>query len=204
MLKKIIIPFCVFKPESDIKNLNFKNRYGELQNMIRCCINVWNDIIYAWSKTQARESDCDPRFYYQTIIFNLYMLSAVTRRIESDVLENNESLKNMRDNIAHMDEKLKKPLNFVRVNDVKEGAVFKNEKGGKTYTYSLNGLFINTNNDTVATPLGVIDNTILSTLQPSEQSTYDKFVSYEISEPHLLEVQDDLLKLLKKYLSKIE
>lgn len=171
----------------------------ELLNMIKYCCDLWSYIYYAWQEIQSKRRGIDNRFYYQTIIFNLFMLSAITRKIGSDVIGNNKNLKDLRDNIAHMDEKLKKPLNFVPLNDIKDGSVLNNHGGGKTYTMAMTGMHI-MGNDTVASPLGILDNIVFSTLKPTQKkSKYNRFVSYEISIEHLYEIQSNLLTLLDKY-----
>lgn len=203
-LKRISFPFSEFKSAHQIINKNYKNRYEELQNLIRYSCFIWADVVYAWSKIQEQARGSDQRFYFQSIVFNLYMLGAITKRIERDVTCGDPSLKDLRDNIAHIDEKLKKPLNFVPINDVKDGAVHTNDRGGKTFKYSLNSISINLHNDTVASVLGLIENTVFSTLKPTRSSKYKNFVSYEITEEHLCVIQTDLLKLLENYLSKID
>jgi hypothetical protein len=203
-LDKISIPHSRLKPPTDIHNTNYIDKCPQLVNMILHCCHIWNDIAYAWSKIQEKVGRYDPKFYYQAIIFNLYMLGAITKRIENDILNNNDSLKDLRDNIAHMDERLKEQLNFVPLNSIKAGAVLTNTGGGKTFVYSLNGLNMNMSNDTVSSPLGVVDNTVFSSLKPSRNSKYVDFVSYDITEDHLNEVKEDLIELLGKYFIKIE
>ncbi len=105
-INEIITSLSTFRKEGDIKNSNYKNRYQELENIVRYCCDVWNNIVYAFKKIN-QEVDFDPRFYYQSIIFNLNMLGNITSVIGGDILENDIKLKDLRDNIAHMDEKIK-------------------------------------------------------------------------------------------------
>jgi hypothetical protein len=125
-INKIIISLSIFLDENKINNSIYKDRYKELQNIVSCCCDTWNNVVYAWKRINVKEDDYDPRFYYQSIIFNLYMLGAITNSMGSDILSNNGELKDLRDNIAHMDEKLKKPLNIIPMNDIKPGSVLNN------------------------------------------------------------------------------
>ncbi len=202
-LYTIIWPFCIFSPEDKIKNTNFKGKYNELKNLLFYWIDQWNNIIYAFNKTKDLSSDFDPRFYYQSILFNLYMLWSICQRIEADILGDGDNLKNLRDNIAHMDEKLKKPLNTVLINDVYKDAIIK-ENWVTNIGVSLVGLQIDLNTWIVASPLWIVWDTIFSTLQPSEQSSYTDFVSYKITKESLIDLQNKLLKLLNKYFSEIK
>lgn len=202
LIKKFGFPL-VFKKVSEVDNKNYLNRYEELRNMCFYCCDLWDNIAYAWLKIQSREGSHDPRFYYQSIIFNLYILSSITKSIEFDVLSKAKGLKDLRDNIAHIDEKLKNPLNFVPLNDIRAGSVIDRD-GIKTFTTSLTGLRINPTNNTTASPLGIVGDTIFSTLQPSEKSQYDKFASFELTEMALTEIQTNLFTLLKKYFTRIE
>ena len=158
-LYTIIWPFCIFSPEDKIKNTNFKGKYNELKNLLFYWIDQWNNIIYAFNKTKDLSSDFDPRFYYQSILFNLYMLWSICQRIEADILGDGDNLKNLRDNIAHMDEKLKKPLNTVLINDVYKDAIIK-ENWVTNIGVSLVGLQIDLNTWIVAyrTKYGTIRN----------------------------------------------
>lgn len=198
-LCEIIKTHCQFHEEKDIENKNFKGRIEELKNLILYSIDLWNFIIYAWTKiSDEKDKSLDSRFYFQSIIFNLYMLGAITNRVEDNILDDFKNLKDMRDNIAHMDEKLKHPLKYVPINDVYNDALtFDN---GKIHLkVGLNGLNIN-DKFQIASPLGVLGNIIFSSLEPNKSRTsYSEFVSIKIDEDELLRIQKKYIEFLNKY-----
>jgi hypothetical protein len=204
-INKIITSLSIFFEEDKITNTNYKNRYQELRNLVFYCCDIWNNVVYAWDRISVEKNNFDPRFYYQSIIFNLYMLGAITSSIGSDALNNDRSLKDLRDNIAHMDERLKKPLNIIPMNEIEQGSVFNNDNGGKIFTKSLCGSSICLDdNVSTSSPLGIIGNTVFSSLAPSERSEYTKFVSYEVTENKLITIQSKLVILLEKYFKNIK
>jgi hypothetical protein len=206
-INEIIWTHYKIKEKNEIKNVYFNDRYEELTNILKYSIDLWNHIVYAWKKINKQddnEKGIDKRFYYQSIIFNLYMLSSITKLLGSDITENSEALKDLRNNIAHIDEKLKKPLNVVSIHDVNPDAVeIKEDK--KIWRGDIIGLNINMQNNTASSPLGVLGDVVFSSLKPDEtRSKYKIFVSYKISLNNLLELQKKFSRLLENYYTEIK
>ena len=206
-INKIITNMSTFKTDVELKN--YKNWYEGLKNKINYCCDVWNNIAYAWRKVNDTNGvDFDSRFYYQSIIFNLFMLGAITKSIEYDILENDKNLKDLRNNIAHMDEKLEKPLNFIPINNIYPNAIEENGSGGVNVCVSLIGLTIDISDPKTwiaSSPLGIIGDTVFSSLQPTEnRSKYKEFVTYKVTEENLNIIQNKLLNLLSNYFKDIK
>jgi len=201
-IQKIIFSFCVYKEETCINNSQYTHKYNELKQLTKYCCDIWNNIVYAWKRThtQIPNQDIDIRFYYQTIIFNLYILGITTKSIERDILMEEQNLKDLRDNIAHMAERLKRPLNFININKINPNG-FGGNIIGNTIDTDSNGQII------IASPLGIIENTIYSSLKPNpEKSNYKnkEFVAYQVTEDKLENIQGRLISFLNKYFEKIE
>jgi len=200
-LNKIVWLHCVLKNGS----------YNEENNqLVFYSGDLWNYVVYAWNKINQQDYDnnipCDPRFYYQALILNLHMLGLVTKKLGKDILDGDTNLKDLRDNISHMDEKLNNGLNFVNTKIINPDLIRKDSTGKTIINGSICGCNIHNNFELIASPLGILGDVIFSTLKPNPKfSNYkDKdFVSYQITDKKLEKIFNKLIVLLSNFYSYI-
>lgn len=208
-LCEIAISKLKIKNMNSIKNSSLK--LEQIESLMNELLLNWNDVVYAFRKIEKfeekNEENYDPRFYFKSIIFNLFMINSIGRRLGSSKFAENSSLKDLRDNLAHLDEKLKKPLKLVSPDELKappeDPQIIVN---GYPMHGNING--VKTTGKTIASVFGVYSDVIFSTLEPSNKSSDNykrkKFAKFEINKKILLATQTVITDEATKYYQKIE
>lgn len=133
--------------------------------LIKYAFQLWNEIYYAYE--QAIQSS-EKNFYYKSIAFNIYLLCAILSKKRITVSElNTDYVKDLRDIIAHIDEKIDEPINQVDINNLPTTQAVIKPGQISDITISDADMEINDDGASISSPLGVYNGIIFSSLTPN-------------------------------------
>jgi hypothetical protein len=188
-------------------------RLRSSNRLIEYCYALWNDIFFAYGITKNEVANPKLEFYYKSIAFNIYLLYASIHRLKAGGLQINNIdkglSKDIRDLIAHFDEKILENINLVDLNKVPGASTYISNHNGNLHISGgniINGsLTSDSNGVMVSSPFGVINSTIYSTLNPNydKDGTQKGSRFYKTNGFTYLQITDNLIKSICRVVKKL-